>query len=171
MGQGDTLLGWINDFWASADSGIAAAAVLRRVKIAAIGADGRYDGAPWESPALSIPGGGGTSTAPFQIARVVTLDTPAFPRNSGRMYLPVPSSTPATDGRYAQAQALAVATKTASFLSGVNSLDGAHRVVVPTIKGDLLTVNKVRCGRVPDTQRRRRNNLLEEYSSMPVTPE
>lgn len=132
----------------------------------------KYEGTPY--------GGGGTGSAiPPQNSLVATL-TSAVPRglgSKGRMYLPGISLSISADGRIPSPGPLNIATNLKTFFAALNATVEQPGVVVnasPGSKPPLLgpgvirPITGVRVGNVYDTQRRRRNQLVEVYSSVVV---
>lgn len=156
---------------------------LEWVKFNAIRPDGKY----WDQGATNavyftgsdIVGGGG-GVGPFQLAMCVTLRT--FQQrgraHSGRWYVPcgdvgIDSST----GQTTIAIANGIRDAAAAFLNAVNDNPGLDTKSVAAAivsgvgdPGPTQLITGVQVGRVPDTQRRRRNALLEDYTDVaPVT--
>lgn len=111
---------------------------------------------------------GSNDRMPAQIAVVISLRT-ARPRgrgSNGRMYIPALPTLEANTGRFSAGDASTIAAAAADFLSGVGDALGTDVVVGSQVGSGLLeTVTAVRVGRVPDTQRRRREGLPESYST------
>jgi len=147
------------------------------VKLATLDTDGTsyaneqayfYEGTPYS--------GVGVIHWPAQIALVATL-TSAVPRglaSKGRMYLPGIASSLTDQGKLANTTVSAVATGLKTFFDGVNSstemagtVSIASKGSKPPLIGDPITrdCTGLRVGDVPDTQRRRRNQLVEVYES------
>lgn len=146
------------------------------VKAALVGTDGDYIA----EPVLRTR----TATAPTG-SQVLPQDTVVLSLRSGqtlgkgnygRMYIPhsriqLNDGTPRTIPSYS----LAVAQAGADFIAAMNLIGGGAagdpsvRIMsqVAGIEGN-KPVLSVGCGRVNDTQRRRRNALLEEYQFAPV---
>lgn len=150
-------------------------AQLEWYKLAPIGTDGRY---PEDAEAMLndldpvVSGASGATTYP-QIACKVTLRT-ARRRGRGHVggfYLPCPAMGPNGEG-----QSVSYAS-TASVVAGAFVNDVAETLEAPVVIGSALgagrlePVTAVVVGSVPDTQRRRRNALVEVYSTpVPITP-
>lgn len=161
---------------------------LTEVKVAWINIDGKY---PSNFPSAShffLPPIAGAGTPPAgQVAQntaAVTLTT-AVPRGlaaKGRCFLPPNANLiTATDGRMATTQALNLAQSVWDLIKGINADPNVGDVVVmsrgrrlrgpakpngqPTYTypnpGATNIVTGVSCGRVIDTQRRRRRSLIE----------
>jgi hypothetical protein len=153
-------------------------ASLTRVKIAPIGTDGRYTAAPFEAERIVAGAGSNLYGRPTNDqALALTLYTAAdLGRVKGRIYQPLPTFTVGTDGRYDSAE---IEDSEASFKTLINDLNnepgfdvlglgvvvasqGRHNAdgTVRLAPGN-HEVTGVALGRVPDTQRRRRNKLVE----------
>lgn len=156
---------------------------LTRIKWAMIGADGRYTAPPAEFMVDQV-GGSNAALHPPQISMCVTLDGPvAVKRAHGRFYLPTPTGQvegSSLKGTASDQSDLLVSTT--AFLTGVNDalavgagpIPDTLRIVIPS-QGRIgtpgpsnITVAQVRVGRVFDTQRKRRNALVENYVANPV---
>lgn len=87
------------------------------------------------------------------------------PAHAGRFYPPSCSGISA-DGRIGAADATGMALGAANLIADINASNGGlGGVVVYSANGPTTEpVTGTRVGRVVDTQRRRRRNLLEEYS-------
>lgn len=142
---------------------------LRMVKLAKIGADGKYTADPLFVDTLNRAGGGSTSgTHPFQCSLAVSLVTARRGSSGrGRFYLPMPTLSVADSGLIPFLQAQEVATTVAGWIDAVADRPGIDSpeptVVVASSKGFLSPVTAVRVGRVIDTIRSRRRALSEAY--------
>lgn len=108
-----------------------------------------------------------------QICLVTTLTTTrSRGRGSkGRFYSPAVVATPAANGRIAPDQVLNHVGQSTALISDINGLGlGPVSVMSSLGAGSSLPVTGVRVGGVLDTQRRRRNQLSEEYQAAPVPP-
>lgn len=119
--------------------------------------------------------GSGTVTVPFQSALVATLQTGRPGRSyRGRMYLPFLTAT-FNLGKIntSSITLIARATAVADFLSdtaaAASSFPGLVPSVVSKTASAVTPVTSVRVGDVMDTQRRRRDDLVESFgvSSIP----
>jgi hypothetical protein len=167
-------------YWATTPC--SARAVLRKVKFANIAADGTYASSPIEKPvggAAGTPGPVVESGAfrPNQVALAITLHTTAdLGRVKGRFYLPLPGNALDVDGLISAPQAEAQEAAAVTFVNNMANQPGADvldlQVVVASqgrrnrdgtvrIGPANHPVTAVSCGRVLDTQRRRRSKLLE----------
>lgn len=122
----------------------------------------------------STVAGSGTVTMPPQCAMVVSLLTP-FPgrRTRGRFYMPFLTASMTSSLRIGGAVTLASrATSMASMLNAIGAaaetLPDLEPVIVSAAGGTITPVSSVRVGDVMDTQRRRRDALIENYASASV---
>jgi hypothetical protein len=153
-------------WFSRATSSIWNTAKLTQVKFAIIGANGLYAGDPYISTFLQVSGASSSNTHPFQVSRVITLDTARNgPTGRGRFYSPAPTGSVESDGSQQAAVALEAAGSAKTLISDVNiALTGAARVVVASSAGYNSSVTSVRVGRVLDTVRSRRTSLREGYT-------
>ncbi len=165
----------IQAFHVSAGARISSACVLREVKLAHIGADGRYVSDPIIIDRNARGSVSGMPNAP-QIALAVSLDTERRGASGrGRFYMPgFSGSANPTTGRIEPFVADQAASAAQTMLNAVNNLpsvDGlaSPRVVIVSSKGFVSPVTSVRVGQVLDTIRSRRNAIGEAYgASLPV---
>jgi hypothetical protein len=146
------------------------------LKVAPIGTNGDYPTGEISYTSTGSAGvGSNTTTNPYpgQCTLVASLMTSA-PRGhawTGRMYPPMPGYLLATDGRISTGNATAFAGSIKTLLDGMNTVAdlGLAYVMSPgTIKNPSSAARRVisvRVGTVVDTQRRRRRQLVEQYSS------
>lgn len=155
-------------FHAASGAGIGNAARFLAVKGALIGADGKY---PNDYESLEyvrptpLPGGGPGIGIP-QLSTVLTLNTTRSRGlgSVGRMFPPPTAFSPQPDGRMSQGTAETLAGLGAALISDMNAAaPGDVTVFGQTGSGTAFPVTGVRVGRVIDTQRRRRNALVEDY--------
>jgi hypothetical protein len=160
----------IQKFHTTAGAGISGRAILTFVKCNLIEADGHYsEGVTYEQVMANVPGGGGsTNSPPNQIALAISLTTAVSrgPAHRGRFFAPMPIYLLANDGRISTAdQALAKTTAT-TLLTELNAASANTKVAVYSRKRLAPAhriVTGIAVGRVYDTQRRRRNKLVEAY--------
>lgn len=176
----------VNDctaFWARPDTDVHGYAVLKTVKLVAIGADGHYASAPQEA-AVNVAGGGGGGSAEcpaWQIARKITLETDGdLHRVKGGFYLPLPIHAAVvwdgTTGLFTSARTNQVKASVVTFLNdlannpGFDFADlrpcvasqGRHNKNGTVRLGpDNYEVKRVSVGRRPDVIRRRANKRTE----------
>lgn len=109
-------------------------------------------------------------TMPPQCAIVLTLLTDLAGRSHrGRMYWPAGGNTVTGEGRLSAAVRGNIATQAAAYLVAAGSAAGVDLAMIPVVNSKVLgtttEVTVLRVGDVIDTQRRRRNRLVEAYSS------
>lgn len=172
--------GALTTFHSAAATGISSGAVLEWVKVARIDPLGHYTQEPVIFEGDPVPGGvGGINASSPQDALVITLASGNTfgDANYGRFYLPWSALAVSTStGKMVVTNVL---TQAQTFLNSLNAqvlnwnpLDnGDYQVVIMSEKGAGTTkpVRQVRVGDVKDTQRRRRNKLVETYISANVT--
>lgn len=146
-------------------------AVLDTMKAAAIGTNGLYLTDPLVTP-TGAAAGNDTEVHP-QSTVVLSLRSGSNfgDANFGRMYLPYTALQVAPTTPYAtSARATAMAANFATFVNTVNgeadSILSTLQIMIMSAKGTGTNKSptQVACGRVNDTQRRRRNRLNEDYS-------
>jgi hypothetical protein len=149
------------------------------VKFNPIDANGRYASLT-ESNTLFLQGtdiivGQGTTVMPPQASMCITWRT-AFARgrgSKGRIFAPRSHVSVAANGRVNQGQVDGMAQAYRDFIVALNDLEGPDgtglRVVVASgVNGALNPVERVEVGNVIDTQRRRRNSLVEAFTGINV---
>lgn len=182
----DSLAQKVDDFFYSMN--LSNRAVLRSLKVAPIGADGKYTGSPVERAVNGSTGRAGGSSAgphhPNQIAIACTLHTGVdLGRVKGRFYVPMPAIAPAADGWITEAErdlretALQTLVNAVADMPGWDTLQGDIRVVVASqgrhnkdgsvrLPPGNHEVTAVSVGRTLDTIRRRRNKLRELHGTL-----
>lgn len=162
----------LNAWFIHANSYNSAAAKLGYVKVNEIGVDGHY-----VNPFATVeyvypaPAAGATATlaAPqHSVALSWVTSRARGPGAHGRIYPPTGNVTIAADGMIASSNATAMATQAKTLLDALNDVHAGYQVVVASqggVAGEpaLVPVTGVRVGRVADTQRRRRESLVENY--------
>lgn len=147
------------------------------IKASAHGTNGGYLNSPTERAFTSSNSGSAAQVEP-QNTIVMTLwsGLSLGAGNFGRMYLPHTSGTlESTTPRLSASTAQTMATAMAAFVQNVKTIAGTLTgAPEPVIASKLGTgtnkrITQVRCGRVIDTQRRRRNALEEDYQVAPIT--
>jgi hypothetical protein len=173
-------------FFTNSTSAIGNAWKTDNVKVAQISATGitSESNVVYAPYGTAITGGGGTQNLPPQIAMVCSLEN-AGARGlaaKGRMYLPGVGAPVGTDGKLTSTTALALANNMKTFLDAVNAAAPTAEDVILASQGNRVkdaqgkyqpvpgtavnaVVNRVRVGSVYDTQRRRRNQMVEVYQS------
>lgn len=162
------------------DSYISQGAALAWAKIAHLNTAGEYvtDETFYEPASATLGASSVTGSAP-QVALAVTLwSGSAFGQaNYGRYYLPW-SCAPVvlSTGTINSTERDGMAARQKEFLDEINvwgaSLDTDVRVsnLSPVGAGTTKQVTTVRIGSVKDTQKRRRNRLVEEYTGLALAP-
>lgn len=163
-------------------SGYCSQANVEWFKLNAVGADGKQlptatNG--WFAPTDFTAFSGSQPGGPFQNALVVSFETTGVRglASRGRVFVPAGFSSAQFDantGLLAPTYVAGIATKWAEFLTSLNDNPGIDfanlRAAVLSDRGDSASnwheINGVKVGRVYDTQRRRRNALLEGYSPL-----
>lgn len=114
---------------------------------------------------VDYPGTSAATCLPFQCAPVVSLRTAQLNRSGrGRFYAPSLAVDQVAAGRMTTAAQTALADGFADLLAGIT--DAGNRVVIyHRGAGTLTTVTSLDVGDVIDTQRRRRNKLVEARTS------
>jgi hypothetical protein len=153
--------------------------VLEWGKFNRIAPDGSYqDGGNTVRQDLSpfIQTSGGPPSFAPQIALAVswTTDRTRGLANKGRIYIPMPAVTPDASGQIPPALRQSIATNWAQLLADFNNEPGLDTttmtaMVVSGVRdGAKEQIRGVRVGSVLDTQRSRRNALVETYTTAPV---
>lgn len=172
--QATDLCDSVRDFHARAATTIDSSAVLEMVKMAHIGADGKYDDDPIHRD-YSTPGGTGPNVMVLpQTALAISLGTARRgPSGKGRFYIPMPGDAVDAGGGFKMSTALQdqIRGSAQTMLTDVNNWPGADvvsaawKIVVASTKGYNTKVTGVRVGAIIDTMRSRRNKLDESYNA------
>ena len=159
-----------------------------QIKVAKINPDGKtdLDEIDYYLYPTPISGGGGSATNPPQVTLAATLtsDRQRGLAAKGRMYLPgIALGVNNATGKITTSFVTQLATNMKTFLDSVNVAAGTSGKVILASKGrkqqnsldtagqpiyiggESAWVTGVRIGDVLDTQRRRRNSLLETYQT------
>jgi hypothetical protein len=149
-------------------------AILEVVKVADIGADGKYLEDPIIVDVVDAPGGseasiGEQEMATPQAALAISLLTARRgPTGKGRFYVPMPMLNLGQDMLANPARIAQVQASAATLLNNLGNAPGVDvfdlRPVVSSTKGYNSTVTAVRVGRVVDTIRSRRRSLDESFT-------
>jgi hypothetical protein len=163
------LVARVRTFFNSAGAQICGHAILRDVQIAHIAADGHQD-TPTRHFLGTTQGGAPVNIRyPTQVALAVSLRGPAAVKpKRGRLYLPMPGHDLDLDtGAVVAAQATATANAFSTLVNGANTnmqvLGAAGAVIGIDTKDGVVPVREVRVGKVFDTIRSRRRDMLEAY--------
>lgn len=193
MGQQDSDASPLNDqfmsavntawqaFFTAASSKIGLDYKTTSIRASIMNSDGLSDKSTIKNfyPPTEYTGAGGPSKLPPQCALVATLTT-STPRglgSKGRMYLPGISASVDSTGHIATADTLAIANNLKTFFLALNSSFDQPGFVVTASQGSKVNifngpvnriVTGVKVGNVYDTQRRRRNELVEAYSAVAI---
>lgn len=167
-------------FFKKTDSEISNKYQYTMCKVQMLATDGKAvpDTARYYSPVAAVNGGSPSQAMPPQIALVATLAN-SLPRGlatKGRMFLPGVNALVDATGHINSLTCGAIATNLQSFFGTImNDADTPGRAVLASTgnslqlrPGEIRHVTQVRVGNVYDTQRRRRNALMEAYTTRPV---
>lgn len=155
---------------------------LTRTRVAQVSAEGLVtkdeEGTYNQADSVTVATGNSAgSTMPLQTSLCISLVTArSGPSGKGRFYLPAPGASLGADTRMSQADTASFATSAKAFLVAVDAAWTATpgptsiggNVGVYSTKGFVSPVTGVRVGRVLDTQRRRRGDLVEEYVALSI---
>lgn len=160
----------VKAFHTAVNSQISARALLNSVKLNHLGVDGRYSSPNTNEAVFADLGGAGAanSTPANQIAVVVSTITGVSRglAHRGRFYAPIPCFPVADDGRFSPNNMLDLKATANTLVTALNAITAEYQVAVMSRKTGGATsrnVTGIEIGLVPDTQRRRRNNLVEDY--------
>lgn len=118
--------------------------------------------------AVTRPGASVAETLPFQCATVVSLRTIFATRSGrGRFYLPPLDTTVVAGGLLATAAQTTVLNSADAMMSSLTG-SGLAPVVYSRTQRLTVVVTSIDVGNVIDTQRRRRNKLIEERVSTTI---
>lgn len=118
--------------------------------------------------AVSLPGTSAAEMLPFQCAVAVSLRTVFATRSGrGRFYLPPLSVATIAGGRVTPANQTIIADSAQDMMATLQGA-GLQPVVYSRIARAAVTITRIDVGDVVDTQRRRRNKLVEERVSRTV---
>lgn len=118
--------------------------------------------------AVSMPGTSASEMLPYQCATVVSLRTVFATRSGrGRFYLPPLAVASIIGGRLTPANTSAIADAAETMMTTLQSA-GLTPVVYSRVAKAAVTIVSVDVGDVIDTQRRRRNKLVEARESRAI---
>lgn len=171
-------------FWTANQSAISGGYLFNAVKCALLQKNGDYDTSVDvvnSYPTTAQAGGAGSLQLPPQIALTATLigGSGKGLGGKGRMYLPGVYASIDGTGHISQTTCQSIATNLATFFNTVDGLSdrpghainvsrGHKSGLIPGQGARNVYINGVRVGNVFDTQRRRRNALVETYSNAVV---
>lgn len=176
-------------FFTSAGAGIGNLWKTDQIKVAQVGTDGKThpDNVLYAPYGTAITGPTAGTVYPAQISLVASLENSGARglAAKGRMYLPGVTHVVQSNGQISTANVTSTVTALKAFIDAVNAAaptgekvilasqgrrtknpDGTYSVVPGTSVNSV--VNRVRVGSVLDTQRRRRNQLVEAYQSAAI---
>lgn len=165
MAIGEVMYEYLDDIKAYQSSAFS----WTEIRVSAINSDGTVvNGASVGSISPTIDPTA-TQTMPPQVAIVSTLITGGRgPRNRGRLYIPA-FTAPTSAGMVVSAAGIsAINTATKTAVNAFNSISGIRCAVVSRTHGTYSDVTFVRCGDQLDTQRRRRDGVKENYTSLAI---
>lgn len=149
---------------------------LQWVKMAAVGTNGKYLGAPVEHIYSTARSGSNTKGFIPSTAVVYTLVADKFkdPGKYNRFYLPTTPPTASNGHKLTSAETEDRATSLANIVNDINAALAVEfsglRVRIVSQKTNIYRqVSSVRVGDIIDVQRRRRNALRESYNEHAVT--
>lgn len=167
-------------FFTNATSEISNKYTYNMCKVQMMGVDGKAlpDTAKYYSPVSPVQGAAAVQALPPQIALVATMAN-SLPRGlatKGRMFLPGVNASVDSTGHVPTFTTTSIATNLQTFFGAImNDADTPGRAVLASLgnslqlrPGAIRNVTQVRVGNVYDTQRRRRNALMEAYQTKPV---
>jgi hypothetical protein len=169
---------WVT-FFSHMNSYINTTYKFTQVKTALIDANGfTVDGSQvYSYPTGTVSGNTGTNTLPPQCSLVATLlsDRPRGRASKGRMYLPgISAGIQSASGKLFATDVDSIATNLKTFFDALTGAIDIPDQLILAAKGVGVTpaltaqndyVETIRVGDVVDTQRRRRNGLVETYTS------
>ena len=181
--QIDDYVGHLRTLFSNAGTPYGAIAWVDWVKANAIDSNGRYYD-QGETNAIYLTGNdrfqGIGNVMPFQVSMCITLRTEKQRgrAHSGRFYVPCAELNDiGADGLLPVGRCNAAASAVAEFITNINDNPGADTAAIRGAvvsgvgsPGPYQDITGVQVGRVLDTQRRRRRQLVEAYTSLsPVT--
>jgi len=117
---------------------------------------------------LALTGVADAEMLPFQCATVISLLTASATRHGrGRFYLPPLAASFLLNGKLNSSAMTTLDTAWTAFFDSLNT-DGVNPVVRNRTGHISTPVTSARVGDVIDTQRRRRNKLVETYTTIAV---
>lgn len=162
-------------FWNTAGIYMPQSHSLTGLKLAPVGTDGKYP--PGEIAYIHDytpdPGPTNTNLHPAQCTQVVTFLAEGQPRgraSRGRIYMPCPAAAiNGADGTNGLGSALATAA--ATWLSALNDVADLGQAAIMSSLGSGITapITQTRGDNLPDTQRRRRRQLVSTSTTVDLT--
>ena len=165
-------------FYTSATAPFSSLFATTEVRLTWFSAPGNIDEGKTQFAVIQNPATGSASTTKFppQIALVASLrsDRARGRGSHGRMFLPGPAMILGTNGKISTSDRDLVADRLKTFFDGIRAsasipwdpiLVSPEKATVPITAGINETITHVMVGDVYDTQRRRRNQLVESYAN------
>lgn len=168
-------------FFTNSTTNIASGFKTVGVRVSRYGTDGIMEPATnfYAYPTVPTPGGGAAVALAAQLSLVASMQ--ARPDRGlaakGRMFLPGVSAAVGTDGRIAQTICTSIATNLDTMFTALNGGFDTGGYLINASKGGSgvggpapinRRVEDILVGNVYDTQRRRRNQLSETYSTRQI---
>lgn len=160
----------ITAYHQSTQLNLSQAAKLSFVKVNAINTAGHYrsTGSTNEVILADLPGAVGGAQFPNQVCCAVSLTTgfSRGPAHRGRFYVPLPTYAIGTDGRIGVTDVNRMSAASAALMTSINTVNADYEMAVFSRKSGAAgnrRVTGVLVGRTMDTQRRRRNKVLEDW--------
>lgn len=124
-----------------------------------------------QDQSIDLPGTAAGEPLPPQVSMVVSLQTAVANRaGRGRFYLPAPTVASVSAHVIASATIAAVAAAAGALFAGLDA--GTITPVIyhrtGSMAGTVTNLTSARVGSVFDTQRRRRDKLIETYTSVAI---
>jgi len=165
------------ELWGASDIINASYSQFFAIKFAAVGTDGHYE---TDAEIYTLPtavSGTGSDVLPQSTVVISLRSGSSFgDANFGRMYLPYTRGDNASTWQMSVARAAGIAGVGANFVAEINAtaqgIFAGSRVCTLSRKGlgTIKLVEVVGCGRITDTQRRRREQLDENTQFVDVVP-
>jgi len=178
----DVVLASWEDFFTATNTSISFNWKTHGVKLARFNTDGTTETSTvvQKTYTTAIAGQNGGAGFPPQVTLVASLlaGLGTQPGDKGRMFIPGPASGLDTTGHSTTGYNQTIATNLKTFFDDLNgSFDTPGQLInashPPVVIGGPSPINKVvttiKVGNVYDTQRRRRNNLVESYAAATLT--
>lgn len=171
--QNDDIAGALTDFWDAIKSYFVSVRRVTGFKWNTIASDGNYE-TP-ENPntylfGTPLVGTSAFAQLPLQVAVGVSLRTGLKGKKyNGRFYLPSPTTNFGGSPYWEDSYVPTFQSAVAALLTDLNVITDAATGTVACVvsgagtPGPVTAINGVTIGRVPDTIRRRRNGLTENY--------
>lgn len=168
----------ITGWFSSAAMQISTGCLLTMIKIAGIGADGKYGALNAVFSEVNVAGHGGGTNHPTTTSVAVSLRSfVRGPKGRGRFYIPGVTNAVQNDWHFPSSDMQSMANSTGAMLKAlvteVNSLIGTTHdvglIVASSVEGN-VPVTTVECGTVPDNISRRKNKMVDVYEVATTYP-